>query len=381
MFRGPSVYIGGDRLAICWAPDPSPPSRVGNQRAYTQVPMAESTAGERARKQRRGSSTTARASAATIAKFFDVQLPALTEYLTPLASAALAATSKERLQALAKRPVMAALARAVPILNSPPVLQRIADARLQGPEVLAILLADERGTRWRSRMFDYECIVECTLLNGRRFVERHAMFKKYFEGADETTLYLDLPVQVRNVNVLESAKLEAGWDPDLDYVNRYEDPDLDFREYEDRYEFSQRAKVVGNAKVTIVRSDGRFLPLFQGTISMIPDLENEWGVDDFPYYTENPFEIARWTQISNTEEVLAQTHYLETLNSNATLATKSVRLPSGAYAYQAQQLQLQFEWRDYDPAHHSSIFQEVSYKKLKNDHALLRLLDGHGDWR
>ena len=381
MFRGPSVYIGGDRLAICWAPDPSPPSRVGNQRAYTQVPMAESTAGERARKQRRGSSTTARASAATIAKFFDVQLPALTEYLTPLASAALAATSKERLQALAKRPVRAALARAVPILNSPPVLQRIADARLQGPEVLAILLADERGTRWRSRMFDYECIVECTLLNGRRFVERHAMFKKYFEGADETTLYLDLPVQVRNVNVLESAKLEAGWDPDLDYVNRYEDPDLDFREYEDRYEFSQRAKVVGNAKVTIVRDDGRFLPLFQGKISMIPDLENDWGVDEgFPYYMKNPFEVARWAQLTNTEEALAQTHYVETLHSNATLATKSVRLPSGAYAYQAQQLQLKFEWRDYNPARHSRPFQ-FPYKKLNNDHALLRLLDGHGDWR
>ena len=381
MFRGPSVYIGGDRLAICWAPDPSPPSRVGNQRAYTQVPMAESTAGERARKQRRGSSTTARASAATIAKFFDVQLPALTEYLTPLASAALAATSKERLQALAKRPVMAALARAVPILHSPPVLQRIADARLQGPEVLAILLADERGTRWRSRMFDYECIVECTLLNGRRFVERHAMFKKYFEGADETTLYLDLPVQVRNVNVLESAKLEAGWDPDLDYVNRYEDPDLDFREYEDRYEFSQRAKVVGNAKVTIVRDDGRFLPLFQGKISMIPDLENDWGVDEgFPYYMKNPFEVARWAQLTNTEEALAQTHYVETLHSNATLATKSVRLPSGAYAYQAQQLQLKFEWRDYNPARHSRPFQ-FPYKKLNNDHALLRLLDGHGDWR
>ena len=371
MFRGPSVYIGGDRLAICWAPDPSPPSRVGNQRAYTQVPMAESTAGERARKQRRGSSTTARASAATIAKFFDVQLPALTGYLTPLASAALAATSKERLQALAKRPVRAALARAVPILNSPPVLQRIADARLQGPEVLAILLADERGTRWRSRMFDYECIVECTLLNGRRFVERHAMFKKYFEGADGTSLYLDLPVQVRNVNVLESAKLAAGWDPDFDY----EDPDTEFGdpEYEDPYAFLERAKVVGNAKVTIVRSDGRFLPLFQGTISMIPDLENDWGVDtEFPYYMENPFEITRWAQLTNTEQALAQTHYLETLNSNATLATKSVRLPSGAYAYQAQQLSLKFGW--FSGA-------ECSYKKVKNDHALLRLLDGHGDWR
>lgn len=377
MFRGPSVYIGGDRLAICWAPDPSPPSRVGNQRAYTQVPMAESTAGERARKQRRGSSTTARASAATIAKFFDVQLPALTEYLTPLASAALAATSKERLQALAKRPVMAALARAVPILNSPPVLQRIADARLQGSEVLAILLADERGTRWRSGMFDYECIVECTLLNGRRFAERHARFKRYFEGG--TSLYLDLPVQVRNANVLESAKLAASWDPDFDY----EDPDTNFAdpEYEDPDAFFDRAKVVGNAKVTIVRSDGRFLPLFQGTISMIPDLDNEWGVDDFPYYTENPFEIARWTQISNTEEALAQTHYLETLNSNATLATKSVRLPSGAYAYQAQQLELHFEWRDYNPARQSRLFQEISYKKLENDLALLRLLDGHGDWR
>jgi len=335
--------------------------------------MAESTAGARARKQRRGSSTTPRASAATIAKFFDVQLPALTDYLTPLASAALAATSKERLQALAKRPVMAALARAVPILHSPPVLQRIADARLQGPEVLAILLADERGTRWRSRMFDYECIVECTLLNGRRFVERHAMFKKYFEGADGTSLYLDLPVQVRNVNVLESAKLAAGWDPDFDYVDRFEDPDLDFREYEDPYEFSERAKVVGNAKVTIVRDDGRFLPLFQGTISMIPDLENDWGVHEgFPYYMKNPFEIARWAQLTNTEEALAQTRYLETLNSNATLATKSVRLPSGAYEYQAQQLSLKFGW--FSGA-------ECSYKKLKNDHALLRLLDGHGDWR
>ena len=114
---------------------------------------------------------------------------------------------------------------------------------------------------------------------------------------------------------------------------------------------------------------------------MIPDLENDWGVDEgFPYYMKNPFEVARWAQLTNTEEALAQTHYVETLHSNATLATKSVRLPSGAYAYQAQQLQLKFEWRDYNPARHSRPFQ-FPYKKLNNDHALLRLLDGHGDWR
>ena len=374
MFRGPSVYIGGDRLAICWAPDPSPPSRVGNQRAYTQVPMAESTAGERARKQRRGSSTTPRASAATIAKFFDVQLPALTEYLTPLASLALAATSKERLQALAKRPVMAALARAVPILSMAAVLKRIAEARLPGAEVLAIVRAQEWGSRRHRSTFDYECVVECTLRNGARIVERGRVFEKCsresLDGFNHlgNMLYVDLPLQDRSVTVLESAKIAEGYD--------FYDPDVD---YENSKAFFKRVCDVGDAKVTIVRSDGRFLPLFHGNISMIPQFYPDAYTTGryFPYYAEIPFEVLKWSQTATPARVgrhmSGGAKWIENLCSNATLVARSSKLPSGAYAYQAQSLQMKFQWYEYPGVTNST--------KLKDHHALLRLFDGQGDWR
>ena len=396
MFRGPSVYIGGDRLAICWAPDPSPPSRVGNQRAYTQVPMAESTAGARARKQRRGPSTTPRASATTIAKFFDVQLPALTAYLTPLASLALAATSKERLQALAKRPVMAALARTVPILSMAAVLKRIAEARLPGAEVLAIVRAQEWGSRRHRSTFDYECVVECTLRNGARIVERGRVFEKcsresldgFFLG---NMLYVDLPLQDRSVTVLESAKIAEGYD--------FYDPDVD---YENSTAFFKRVCDVGDAKVTIVRSDGRFLPLFHGNISMIPQFYPDAYTSgrSFPYYAETPFDVLKWSQTATHDafrdpdwsailasypdwqlaaRVRRHSHewggaeWIENLCSNATLVASSSKLPSGAYAYQAQSLQMKFQWYEYPGV--------TNCTKLKDDHALLRLLDGQGDWR
>ena len=65
--------------------------------------------------------------------------------------------------------------------------------------------------------------------------------------------------------------------------------------------------------------------------------------------------------------------WIENLCSNATLVARSSKLPSGAYAYQAQSLQMKFQWYEYPGVTNST--------KLKDHHALLRLFDGQGDWR
>jgi hypothetical protein len=317
---------------------------------------------------RRGSSTTSRASASTIAKFFDVQLPALTEYLTPLASVALAATSKERLAALGQPPALKALGRALPMFLMPAVMMRIRRAPQQGLEVAKMLIVESRAEPQRRELQDCEFMVEVTLLDGTRInqtVDFHNVHVRREASEDTDKLFVDFSLEDWARPVLFA---DHDFDDEEGHFTR---PQCDW--------FLSAIDHVADVKVTLVRSDGKFLPLFKGPVGMRPHRDNDvW--DNSDYENEYPFDVPiKWYGANRLFLQFPHnrlTNYADDtmLDSHACIRTECVAaFPRGKYAYNAVGLEMKLRWLELGGG-------AMGDKELNVDR-LMRVLQALGDWR
>ncbi|KAK7235675.1 hypothetical protein SO694_00066165 [Aureococcus anophagefferens] len=347
---------------------------------------AEATA-TRAVRRRLAKHLRRRASNLAISTALDIQLPLLAAYLELDGSAALAATSKERIDALAKAPVLAALAKQMPVLDEPGVRERVDDAEWPGVEVMRFV-ADETqdvGTQWLEDA--PRCVVELRLAHGARVLSRGRLRDLGCSDEGELAARLDFGDAEPPSDDEDDASAPGadttvvGGDPEpvvLEALRDYGDDgsfvgdggfDSDAG-HEEFGRFLSDTNDVGVARVSLVRHDGSFLTIFRGKVCMVPDV-HYWENDDYDF--DRPWEIPLHEFKQDDERILSNA---------AILTTDCLKEDDDANVYRARGIELRFRW-----AQDTSDFMPFAYNdpwRTKQIHALdnfYALLEFAGAWR
>lgn len=304
-----------------------------------------------------------RASDSSISTAFDTHFPALATLLEPFTLCALAATSKEHLERLASRPVMGALA--LPILSSPAVLQRINAAPRPAQELFRIIAADAKPQANKSPEYNFECIVDVRLKNGTRIVERG---HHYDEVGDE-----DPWACVINFDFSRASKTIV-IESEHEFVSDHFPHPMISHEWRGRKEFRdfrEQTLNVGEAQVTLVREDGKFLRIFSGSIAAL--CSGDWEIDDDDYNYHFPYKIPMHDDVSYVDECqLSATDYQ--LHSKAAIWTANKK-EGGNVRYYSQGLELRLKcYAD----HRGS---EAANRYIDSKTQLLGLLNYTGSWQ
>jgi len=316
--------------------------------------------GERFKKMRRHLKK--RATDRSISTALDTQFPAFATLLETCSFGALAATSKEHLARLASPPVLSVVARLGangPVLSSPAVSRRIQAAPLPGLEVLRIISADPEA-HGKSPEYNFECIVDVRLKNGTRILERvHAPDYDGFPDCndhheDYATFILEFKFQDTTAIVIESAREFKTGDPEAYSAGR------DRKEFD---EFCAQTQDVGDARVTLVREDGKFLSLFRGSVEASPT--EDWLDCDEDYNYDFPYKIAVHEEARFSDR--------ERLICKAAVWTENTK-NNGRCVYRAGGLEMRFK-------SHNAMYSDGSPERtFDSKHDLLGLLNYTGSW-
>lgn len=304
-----------------------------------------------------------RATDRSISTALDTQFPAFATLLETCSFGALAATSKEHLARLASPPVLSVVARlgaTGPVLSSPAVLRRIQAASLPGLEVLRIISADPEADG-KPPEYDFECIVDVRLKNGTRILERVHDYDGFpdcnEDHEDPGTFILEFKFQDTTAIVIESAREFKTGDREAYSAGR------DRKEFD---EFCDQTQDVGDARVTLVREDGKFLSLFRGSVDASPT--EDWPDCDEDYNYDLPYKIGVHEEARFTD--------CERLNCKAAVWTENTK-KNGRCVYRAGGLEMRFRSHS---VRYTMFGQEVSNRTFDSKHDLLGLLNYTGSW-
>ncbi|KAH8092152.1 hypothetical protein JL720_5741 [Aureococcus anophagefferens] len=350
-----SIYVGGRNVDDCYVAG----GAAASAPAVSVVAVDSDAHGA---DKRRGGSWTVAGEAG--------RLPLLAAYLELDGSAALAATSKERIDALAKAPVLAALAKQMPVLDEPGVRSgvggasggpaRRAVARLdQGaepssddeddasapgadttvvggdPEPVVLEALRDYGDDgsfvcmvpgvhyWENDDYDFDRPWEIPLhefkQDDERILSNAAILTtdclKEDDDANDTTAI-----------VIESAREFKTGDPEAYSAGR------DRKEFD---EFCAQTQDVGDARVTLVREDGKFLSLFRGSVEASPT--EDWPDCDEDYNYDFPYEIGVHEEARFSDR--------ERLICKAAVWTENTK-KNGGCVYRAGGLEMRFTSRN-----------------------------------